>query len=373
MTRQVYALVEDPGAVNALVGLGDALGPHDIALTVYATGPALTHARHVGLACRGIDADASTIPGPTSPDAILVGTSENIDNPGFAWIDAARHHGIASLGFVDGPANAAYRFRGRASTPLAHVPDRILTADRVTKDAFVALGVAADRVHVVGHPTTDRTLARADALRAEGQASVRARLMPDIDATRPLVMFVSELSTGMDPAAFRRQSGYTLHGRGSSDLRSVICLEELLESLRVEAPTAAVVIRPHPKEDAEAYAPFGDEIDGLRTGGDPVDAVFAADLVVGMTSVLLYEAALVGRPVISVTPRAEEADWLPAISMGLVTHVSHRDNLRHLLQEWASGSLTGVDPVAEGKVVRGAAASMARQIADALQHQGITA
>ena len=47
-----------------------------------------------------------------------------------------------------------------------------------------------------------------------------------------------------------------------------------------------------------------------------LDPVFAADAVAGMTSLLLLEAAYLGKPVLSLVPRSVEADWLWTIRMG---------------------------------------------------------
>ena len=44
----------------------------------------------------------------------------------------------------------------------------------------------------------------------------------------------------------------------------------------------------------------------------PLEVVYASDLVVGMTSMLLYEAALMGKVCLSIMPRSIEKAWLPS-------------------------------------------------------------
>ena len=50
----------------------------------------------------------------------------------------------------------------------------------------------------------------------------------------------------------------------------------------------------------------------------------AADAVVGMTSMLMIEAALLSRPTLAILPRAEEVHWLPTAAAGLTPYATSR-------------------------------------------------
>ena len=70
-----------------------------------------------------------------------------------------------------------------------------------------------------------------------------------------------------------------------------------------------VTVRPHPREPAGRYAAVVTALAGISqvtaqedAHGDRFDAVRRADVVAGMTSMLLREAALIGRPVVSLQP-----------------------------------------------------------------------
>lgn len=317
MIMRVVCAIEDPGAANGVVGLSDALTAKGGQLEIFATGAAHTYATDIGLLVR----DLTSLRLSSDTDAVLVGTSENPESPVFAVTAAAADTSIPSFGFVDGPANASLRFRGKSSNPLAHIPDYLLVSDAVARDAFQALGVAPENIDIVGHPNMDRVRARATQFENEGKDAVRARLFPEIDPARPLVVFLAETSDGLDPAEFRRNPDYTLSGRGNNNGRTEICLEETLDALASTAPKAAIALRLHPKNDAAGFAPYAHEIDALSFGGDPLEAIFAADLVVGMTSVLLFEATVMGRRTLAVTPRESESAWLSSIALGLTRHV----------------------------------------------------
>ena len=59
--------------------------------------------------------------------------------------------------------------------------------------------------------------------------------------------------------------------------------------------------------------------------------LYCADLVVGLTSILIVEATLLGTPTLSITPRAKEAAWLSTIEMKLTPMATTREEIRQLL------------------------------------------
>jgi hypothetical protein len=77
------------------------------------------------------------------------------------------------------------------------------------------------------------------------------------------------------------------------------------------------VLRLHPKNTRDEFAAYLGEFDEVSAGGDPLALIHSADAVVGMTSMLLLEAALLGRPTLAIVPRAVERDWLPSIRAGV--------------------------------------------------------
>jgi hypothetical protein len=364
---RVLCVIEDPGAANGMVGLDAALAARDIRFDLYATGAALGYAPGIGLAVH----DINTFPDPLPAGcALLVGTSENPDSVIFDLISVAKSDRIPCFGFVDGPANAQHRFRGRTNAPLAHAPDILLVSDTAARDAFIGLGMAADSVLCVGHPHMDRVRDRKAQLDREGRAAVRTRLFPDLAAQTRLCLFAAETSDGLDPAEFQRSDAYTLTGRGESNGRTEICLEEVIDALGILKEPSTLVLRLHPKNTPEQFAPYRDDVAALSRGGDPLEAVYTADLVIGMTSVLLFEAAVMGRPTLAVTPRASERMWLSSIGLGLTPQVCTRTDLRDTLQAALAGDGgPALDKTVDidALVPPGAAARMAGAIADQIR------
>lgn len=343
----ILIFVEDPVAVNSVVDLPWALAERGVAAEIVAAGHAVDH-----LASFGVDfaehagEGAAAMLDSARPRIVVGGTSENPDTQGLALIAEARRRGLPSVGFVDGPATAEYRFRGRASEPLAFAPDWILVPDAISRRRYEALGHPGARIVDCGHPYFDRVREAGRALEAEGRNAVRARALPDAPRDRLVVVFLAEVSAGLIPGAFERGPDYTLAGRGASDWRTQIVLEEVLDALAPIEPRPYVVLRLHPKNEDAEFQPYRSEIDAVSRGGLAHEVVFAADLVIGMTSILLFEAALMGRPTISVIPRPAEREWLTAIGLGITQAVHTREALGEILPAAVAdpGRALGKDP-----------------------------
>ena len=208
--------------------------------------------------------------------------------------------------------NAAYRFRGRRDEPLAYVPDWILVPDDWTRDEFIRIGASVDRTLVCGHPHYDYVLSLLRTWTAKDREQMRESLLPGLQEHQRVVVFVSEGSERLSRSPPRPSpSEYTLHGRGNSTGRTEIIIEEFLEAVQTLPQRPYLVLRLHPKDRMDDFRAYAGEFDHIDHASSPLELVFCADLVVGMTSMLLMEAALLRRRTLSIVPRAVEKDWLP--------------------------------------------------------------
>lgn len=334
----VAIFVEDPGAVNCIAPLAERLRERGTPLKLYAAGAAVELLRDRGIAA------ATLAPGDdvlaTRPRLLLTGTSENPMSPAFDMIGRARHAGLPTVAIIDSMANSAHRFRGTSDDALTHAPDRLMVPDAATRQAYVDLGFDAAAIDIVGHPNDDRMHKVAADLAALGRESARAATLRT-GSDRFVIVFVSEISDGLDPRQYRRDAAYTLAGSGTSDLRTAIVVEELFDAVAaLEAeglPRPLLVLRRHPKESDADLGALAERFDEISVGGSPHMLIYAADLVVGMSSMLLAEAALLGRPALAVLPRCVERDWLAVVRDGVVPAVTARADLQAALREHLSG------------------------------------
>ena len=252
------------------------------------------------------------------PRLVLAGTASNPDTLGLQLIADAKKNSMTTVATVDAAMNAERRFCGRTQNPLAYAPDWLLVPDAAVADIYVCLGIPATRVAACGNPHHDFVIARGKEWRQSDRRTDRKRIFPDAPENARIVVFVSEGSARvMHNAAAESATGFDKVPHASTG-RSEIALQMLLDALGNSANKSYLVLRIHPKDRPEDYARFAGAIDLLNAGGDPLEMVFAADLVVGTTSMLVTETALLGRPVIAIVTEPAEESWLPLTGLGVI-------------------------------------------------------
>jgi hypothetical protein len=331
----ILLYVEDPGAANYVASLPAALEAHGWRASLLADGHAYPYLLQLGIHPEPVrhPVTAKELLSKSKPRLVVVGTSENPDSFGFDLITEARALEIMTVGAVDAFGNADYRFRGRTENALSHAPERLAVPDQWTKDAYISLGYPSEHIAVCGHPHYDRVLAAAERLRQEDRQVLRRAMFPSNHKDDLVVVFVSEISTGLNPSKYSRLPDYTLTGRGTRMDRTEIVLEEFLDAAAQLKPSPYLVLRMHPKNTKEELASFLGDFRQISEKEAPLKLVYAADLVVGMTSMLLLEAAIMGRPTLSIVPRVAEKESLPTIRAGITPCVTTRDELRAILPD----------------------------------------
>ncbi len=343
---RVAVMVEDPGAVNFLAPLVDRLVSCGVPTVVLGVGfgARLLSERGHAVVAPPDPLRAAEFVRVNRPSVVVVGTSEDPHTPALPLVGAARAARVPTVGVVDASVNAAFRFRGSGDDPLAHAPDWLIVPDESTAAAFGYLGFPRDRVRLVGNPARDLAKRRGRAIR---------------EAARPLgsgqrghasplrVVFVSELSDGLVPGQYQRSDAYTLNGRGGSHARTAVVAEELLdvcfELRNRERLDMTLVLRLHPKQGRSDLGPLSDEFEEVSIGGDPLEVIATADLVVGMSSMLLVQAHDIGVPCLSVLPREAEKAWLPEVLSGAIPSVTTRATLSAEIRRLLTLSQAGRD------------------------------
>lgn len=246
------------------------------------------------------------------PDALLLGTSwgPSIEK---GLLRIGQERGIPALSVVDHWSNYRERFREPDSGQL-RLPHRIALMDTHALEQAVAEGLPREILEVTGQPHL-QSLART--LR-EPELRRKARELRDrwlCAAEGPLLLFCSEYFS--DPA--RRG---TPRDRGYTEVDALEGLAEALDSLDgAQSLRPKLVVKLHPKESPDRFQP------GSRTRrrgfllaqAEPAwESLLAADLLVGMTSMLLVEGAVAGRSAISYQPAHGIAVPFVGTEMGIV-------------------------------------------------------
>lgn len=336
MSNPVLAVVEDPGAANMVKDLPQRASAHGISLQIAAVSHAVPY-----LQTRQVEfltwesGSAKEFLELHQPPLLLVGSSDNPQSKVLELVLEARKRRIQSIGLVDMRMNADRRFQGRGEDSLACAPDYLIVPDTATANAYVSLGMDSLKVFPLGNPQYDLTLERSKKLFAEIPKNL---LKEKLFGQEPLVItFVAEPESTLNPALTAMSTSQRLKGTSGSPKRCLIVLEEFLAALKqldqLEQQEPLVILRLHPRNQESDFHPYKSDC-RLHSGGDPLELICASDLVVGMTSMLLLEAAIAGIPTLSIVPNIEEAQWLPTVAAGATPCATTKDQIAAALQDW---------------------------------------
>jgi hypothetical protein len=185
-------------------------------------------------------------------------------------------------------SNYRERFAASPGEPPC-LPDRLAVVDRAARDGAIAAGIPAGRVVVTGSPHYERLRAR----RARDPWTIeRLRRAALLSPEAVVVLFASQ--------PLRALYGDRLPYDEAMVLNAVQGALSAIARRREEEVVLAV--RSHPRAVGVGAAPRREG--RLRIvpadGGDPVDWIIAANLVIGMTSAMLVQALTLGVGAVSV-------------------------------------------------------------------------
>ncbi len=250
----------------------------------------------------------------------------------YLW-EWARARRVRSVAVLDQWQNYALRFSGPGpGERLRYLPDLVAVMDEHAKEGMIAAGIPGERIVVTGQPAFDK-LARIRELYAPEDSELLRRTIGVAPDAR-LICFVAE--------AFQRDFGEQLGYTEQSVLRELI---QVCGRVHSESKLPLhLAVKLHPRNDPGEFAWLqkypatpGLQVTLHWTEQPPIPLVMASDVVVGMTSVLLVESILLGRPTVSFQPGAREREGLIATVIGAIPLLEDRDAcfdvLRGLLQD----------------------------------------
>jgi len=261
-------------------------------------------------------------------DLVFVGTSFNHLEFEKLFISAAKSLKIPSLALLDYWSNYTIRFSKR-DADLMFLPDTIAIMDEFTKNEMIRDGFDPGNLVITGQPAFDDLLSLRDSFTGEKKAQIRTGF-----GCHPgdlLVIFASEPVFAGTPKK-PEDPGYTRSGVIRSLISSLDNIQE------TTGRKIVLVIRPHPRESIEDFRdlPFDDRGTKTRiilsTEGRSREMLPAADLVIGMTTILLMEACYLGCTVASLQPGLSGKDPLPSNRLGCSIPIYHEEDIIPILQ-----------------------------------------
>jgi len=348
--RRVLFFSRDPGGTNAIMPLIGPLRSLGNEVSIYGKDAALSIYRKKNIDCldicdtirSGTQEETDEFVRRARPDLIVTGTSSEDFTERHLW-RAAERAKIASFAVLDQWTN--YRLRlipeggdlsGGASSELV-VPSFFFIMDEFARNEMCALGIDREKLIVSGQPFFDYIRKTGNRFTTEEIEKLRHELTAGREHSH-VFLFASQ-----PIASIHRKNGMAEDYWGYTEetiLRSVVtCLSKLTEQLATEV---TLVLRLHPKDKPNVYEnALASVPDSLKVVVDrEIDSSLllkASDLVIGMFSMLLLEAAILERRFISVQIGLKRENPLIFDRMGLVRSILTEQELEKTLRGILSG------------------------------------
>ncbi|PCJ99938.1 MAG: hypothetical protein COA45_03755 [Zetaproteobacteria bacterium] len=277
----ILCFAENPGGANGII----ALAMQGENTHIIAEGSAVKYIQDHGI----ILSDGV----PDQVSAIVVGASHSHDSGSFEYILRAKEQGIPSFSYVDACVNTEFRFKGHTDDPLHYAPDFLFVTEMATEKSYINLGFDASRIYIVGNPRYDFVVDRVEGLTKQS-------------APHKTVLFLADPVVPTIGADYKN-SGFNT--QSAEDVRSFVLLETLFSKLK----NHKIIIKLHPRNHADEFAAYKNNATIYQGDGLGIDLAFQVDMVIGTTTSLLAESALVGVPTIAALLTPQERQWLPHI------------------------------------------------------------
>lgn len=304
----------DPGGSNTVIPLVKPLRKKGYDVRLYGKGVALERYHIANLKSNNINdtinefkpENVENFIREEHPDFLITGTSAEDFTERYLW-KACEHLNVPSFAILDQWVNYGIRFspwglsncsQYEAAPNHPFIPSRIIVMDDFAKDEMNCLcGINRDRILPLGQPYFETILKQWEALLPVKD------LRKNYEITRDefIVTFVSE--------PLSHDYGETPdHGEFYGFTERTIFRHVRNAFLRIAERTGKkihLIVKLHPRESSSNY---DDLIDHILPGitistiksGLSMDLIHISNLVCGMSSMMLIEAAIVGKPIISV-------------------------------------------------------------------------
>ncbi len=322
---RIAAVAGDAGGARALLPVLQRLRTARVVATdCYAYGPAQKIFVDAGLQPRPVSENSLALLGRYN--RLLVSTSINDERWELRFTARARELGIPTVAVLDFWGQYRGRFTWQNHLEM---PDRIAVMDDVARGEMLREGFPAIRLAVTGQPALDELseYARPE-VRNSCQRELRRRAGIE-DQPGPVILYASQpLSQLHDPA----ELGF--HERDVLTDTVAIANTVLARHRR----HATLVIKPHPRETGHPILlPQSGPALAVRLLNEsdvsPRLAAAGSDLVIGMNSMLLLEACLLGTPVVSYQPGLRQPDVLASNRLGWSRGVFNRADFEAALED----------------------------------------
>ena len=266
---------------------------------------------------------------------LLVFASSVKDSTVLTLARRAKELNILVIHVLDGWTS--YRRRMEMDGLPAFVPDVYAVMDDLALQGAVKDGIDESVLKITGQPALASLSNEYASWQKMDTLKERERL--GFDSNKTMITFVSE-PVKQDQGASSASPQY----RGYTEK---IVLRLFCDVLQPYADEIEIGLLPHPRENVEELLNFWNACRGSLKGGlvyvnKGRESLFLADGVAGMASLLLYEAWLLGKPVISLQPGLKLAPLRMLERRNGVVFVDSREAISASVATWVSNIRPGM-------------------------------
>lgn len=306
---RIFFFARDPGGSNVIIPMIKRFLKEKINdVIVYAKDVAYGRMQREGIDCIDIQTVLDDITydnvlnllGEINPNAVITGTSLNDYTERYLW-KAASELGIYSCTVLDQWVNLGVRFSKYDYTGLPeynrehihpYLPSRIIAMDEYAKQMIINDGIASSLIKVCGSPYFDTVRDKFKFAPINGH---------DSDNDREIIFVSEPISEDYDHSCM--ESMYW----GYNEFTAFEYLYGCVEKLAVNSKKRIhITVRPHPRENENNWINIVSKLTSANVDvkvdkfTDGFILMKDADVVCGMSSMFLLEAAICQVPIISI-------------------------------------------------------------------------
>jgi hypothetical protein len=327
MKRNILVFSAEPGGAETLTPVIRLLSRQNhYAIVVLGYGHGLKRFQQKGVSCIEVERIAMhdlALIKKYAPDFIITSATSlaKFDmSEKYLW-RSANKVGIRTLAFLDQWQNYSQRFSGPSDNEmLAYLPDFINCIDQTGRVEMLEEGFDGTRLISLGHPYLS-SIREAYLTDTPEELKFKIKVFAGRCTPQNTLLFVSE--------PLREHFGSS---RGYDQYQT---LEYFLENVLRSAPNLTVLIKLHPKDLLEYFQEIALRYKALdlhfiRNELSSLECLRAAETVFGMTSIMLIEAFILGKIVVSLQPGLKIADPLVLTRHGYIPLLTDRSNFNIL-------------------------------------------
>lgn len=315
--KKILLFSRDPGGANTIIPLIAPLKSRGYDVFVYVKDIALQRYESNDIVAKDILNEIKEVSlnnikiflEGLNPDFILTATSADDFTEKYLW-KAGEQLGISSFAILDQWMNYSIRFSDYKVSDIAnekillhtYLPTKILVMDEFAKEEMIREGFESDKIIISGQPHFENLRNKYKNISNNEKLKFYTDLK--IENNELIILFASENTSKSynEKDADKHYWGFTERTILKIILKTIseVCLfQKRVRKIRV-------IIKQHPKEDINNWNDIVENFNhnhikiNVISEGDSMKLAKLSNIVIGMSSMLLIESAMLGLPIASI-------------------------------------------------------------------------